>query len=219
MPTTRTITVYKFDELSLSAKDYVRMKYIGHDIDLDYIIDEAKSDGIKQGFEIDEVLYSGFSSQGDGASWTGRVMLERFLGHYLTETHPDHARYTVLLMLMEDGWVEHFVSISRKSFMYNHSNTMQIEAAYMGYVSAKDDATIGADCPLQGAHVTALYEAIDVNTLLDELYEWALKEAKEYADGIYEKLEEAYDDVMSDQHISMTADANEWEFDETGRLI
>mgnify|MGYP003353987709 FL=1 len=57
------------------------------------------------------------------------------------------------------------------------------------------------------------------SSLLDELYDWVLDEAKSYANEIYERLESEYDDLMSDQHISLTADANGWEFDETGRLI
>jgi len=219
MPSTRTITVYKYDELSDRAKENMKSKYIAGSIDLDYVIDNAKEDGDKFGFMIDEVLYSGFSSQGDGASWTGTIQLQRFLEHHLKEDHPDYGRYTVLLTLLEDGWAEHQVSVSRKSFMYNHSNTMQIDQQYMGYVATTEDAVIRAACPLQGANVQELYEGILIDGLLDDLYEWALKEAKNYADEIYDRLESAYDDEMSDQHVSLMADANEWEFDESGRLI
>jgi len=219
MPSTKTITVYKYDELSNKAKDNVKYKYIAGNIDLDYVIDDAKREGEKFGFMIDEVLWSGFSSQGDGASWTGTIQLQRFLEHHLKEDHPDYGRYTVLLTLLEDGWAEHHVSVSRKSFMYNHSNTMQIDQQYMGYVATTEDAVIGAACPLQGANVQELYDGILIDGLLDDLYEWALKEAKNYADEIYRRLESAYDDEMSDQHVSLMADANEWEFDESGRLI
>ncbi|NCX55970.1 MAG: hypothetical protein EBW87_02075 [Burkholderiaceae bacterium] len=219
MPSTKTITVYKYDELSEKAKDNVKYKYIAGNIDLDYVIDDAKREGEKFGFMIDEVLYSGFSNQGDGASWTGTIQLQRFLEHHLKEDNPDYGRYTVLLTLLEDGWAEHSVSVSRKSFMYNHSNTMQIDQQYMGYVATTEDAVIRAACPLQGANVQELYEGILIDSLLDDLYEWALKEARKYADHIYDLLEQAYDDEMSDQHVSLMADANEWEFDETGRLI
>jgi hypothetical protein len=218
MPSTRTITVYKYDELSDRAKDNVRAKYICP-VDLDYVIDDAKREGEKFGFMIDEVLYSGFSSQGDGASWTGTIQLQRFLEHHLKEDHPDYARYTVLLTLIEDGWTAPRVTISRKSFMYNHSNTMQIDQQYMGYGATTEDAVIRAACPLQGANVQELYDGILIDGLLDDLYEWALKEAKNYADHIYDLLEQAYEYDMSDQHVSLTADANEWEFDESGRLI
>lgn len=219
MPTTRTILVYKYDELSDNAKDNVKTKYIAPNIDLEYVIDNAKHEGVERGFEIEDVSWSGFSSQGDGASWTGRVLLDKFLNYHLKENHADYARYTVLLTLAGDGWVDNFVNVGRKAFMYNHSGTMTIDQPYMGYVNAKDDATIGTECPLQGASVPQLYEGIDINNLLDDLYQWMLREAKSYADEIYKDLEAAYDDEMSDQHVSVMADANEWEFDETGRLI
>jgi hypothetical protein len=218
MPSTKTITVYRYDELSDRAKENVKVKYIAGSIDLDYVIDDAKRESEKFGFMIDEVLYSGFSSQGDGASWTGEVVLFKFLEHYLKEDNPDYGRYTVLLTLIEDGWTEPRVTISRKSFMYNHSNTMRVDQVGMGYYQAEDEV-IKAACPLQGASVQELYEGILIDGLLDDLYEWALKEAKNYADHIYDLLEQAYDDEMSDQHVSLTADANEWEFDESGRLI
>lgn len=219
MPTTRTITIYKYDELSESAKDTVRAKYIGIDLDMEHIIDDAKREGEKRGFDLDEVLWSGFNSQGDGASWTGQVKLQTFLEHHLKENDPNYAKYTTLLMLIDDGWVEHLVSISRKSFMYNHANTMRIDQEFMGYVNATEEAVIGKDGPLQGANVLQLYEGLNIHSLLDDLYEWVLKEAKDYANEIYERLESEYEDLMSDQHISLTADANGWEFDETGRLI
>ena len=219
MPTTRTITIYKYDELSHTAKDYVKTKYIAPNIDMDYVIDNAKHEGVERGFDIDDVSWSGFCSQGDGASWTGQVKLQTFLEHHLKENDPNYAKYTTLLMLIDDGWVENLISISRKSFMYNHSNTMRIDQEFMGYVNATEEAVIGKDGPLQGANVLQLYEGLDIHSLLDDLYEWVLKEAKDYADEIYERLESEYDDLMSDQHISLTADANGWEFDETGRLI
>jgi hypothetical protein len=221
MPSTKTITVYRYDELSDRAKENVKVKYIAGSIDLDYVIDDAKREGEKHGFAIDEVLWSGFSSQGDGASWTGEIVLFKFLEHYLKEDNPDYGRYTVLLTLLEDEWVEPRITISRKSFMYNHSNTMRVDQVGMGYYQA-DDAernVIKAACPLQGANVQELYDGILIDGLLDDLYGWALDEAKNYADEIYRRLESAYDDEMSDQHVSLMADANEWEFDESGRLI
>lgn len=221
MPSTRIIAVYRFDELSNKAKDNVKYKYIAGNIDLDYIIDDAKREGEKLGFMLDEVLYSGFSSQGDGASWTGEVVLQTFLERYLTEDNPDYARYTVLLTLLEDEWVEKRITISRKSFMYNHSNTMRVDQVGMGYYRAEDAerCVIKAACPLQGANVQELYDGILIDGLLYDLYEWVEREAKNYADEIYSRLERAYDDEMSDQHVSLMADANQWEFDETGRLI
>ena len=64
-----------------------------------------------------------------------------------------------------------------------------------------------------------LYEGIDIDGLLEQVYEAALDEAKNYADKIYSALEEAYDYEMSDAHVTEISDINGWEFDETGRIV
>ena len=222
MPIEITITAYAYSELQGTAKERAREKLVEWRTDhewWDCVYEASKEKGKELGFNIEDIRFSGFCSQGDGASWTGQVKLQTFLEHHLKENDPNYAKYTTLLMLIDDGWVENLISISRKSFMYNHSNTMQFEFAYMGYVNATEDGVIGAECPLQGANVKQLYEGIDIDGLLYDLHEWALREAKDYADEIYAQLEAAYDDAMSDQHVSVMADANEWEFDEMGRLI
>lgn len=220
MPTTRTITVYKFQELDDKARDHVRTKYIGPHIDLEYVIDDHKREGEKYGFFIDDVSWSGFYSQGDGASWTGDIVLRTFIeNHLLKPDSPDYGSLVTLLELYADGWIEERVSVSRSGYMYNHSGTMRIDQVGYGYATAKEGDTINAASPLQGANVQELYEGIDIDMLLNDIYDAALVEAKSYADKIYSALEEAYDYEMSDAHIAEIADINGWEFDETGRIV
>ena len=220
MPSTKTITVYTYDELSDTAKDNVRVKYIGPDIDLEYIIDDHKREGEKLGFNIDEVAWSGFSSQGDGASWTGDIVLRTFIeNHLLKPDSPNYGSLITLLELHNDGWIEERVSVSRRGFLANHSGTMQIDQVGYGYATAKEGDTINAASPLQGANVAELFEGIDIDMLLNDIYDAALIEAKKYADKIYSALEEAYDYEMSDAHIAEIADINGWQFDETGKIV
>ena len=220
MPMTKTITVYKYDELSDEAKDNVKAKYIAPGIDLEYVIDDHKREGEKLGFYIDDVSWSGFNSQGDGASWTGDIVLRTFIeNHLLKPDSPNYGSLITLLELYNDGWIEEKVSVSRTGYMYNHSGTMRIDQVGYGYAVAKEGDTIKAASPLQGADVRELYEGIDIDGLLEQVYEAALDEAKKYADKIYAALEEAYDYEMSDEHVSACADINAWEFDESGRLV
>lgn len=220
MPTTRTITVYKYDELSDNAKDNVKTKYIAPGIDLDYVIDDHKREAEKLGFHIDDVSWSGFNSQGDGASWTGDIVLRTFIeNHLLKPDSPNYGSIITLLELYNDGWIEERVSVSRRSFMHNHSGTMRIDQVGYGYATPKEGDTLRAASPLQGADVRELYEGIDIDGLLEQVYEEAIKEAKRYADKIYAALEEAYDYEMSDAHVSEISDINAWEFDETGRIV
>ena len=220
MPSTKTITVYTYDELSDTAKHNVKTKYIGPDIDLEYIIDNYKREAEKLGFNIDEVAWSGFSSQGDGASWTGDIVLRTFIeNHLLKPDSPNYGSLITLLELHNDGWIEERVSVSRSGYMYNHSGTMRIDQVGYGYATPREGDTLSAASPLQGANVRELYEGIDIDGLLEQVYEAALVEAKRYADKIYRALEEAYDYEMSDAHISEISDINGWEFDETGRIV
>ena len=132
---------------------------------------------------------------------------------------PDYGSLITLLELYNDGWIEEKVSVSRRSFMHNHSGTMRIDQVGYGYAVAKEGDTIKAASPLQGADVRELYEGIDIDMLLNDIYDAALVEAKHYADKIYAALEEAYDYEMCDEHVAEISDINAWEFDESGRLV
>ena len=105
--------------------------------------------------------------------------------------------------------------------MYSHANTMRIDQVGAGYHNPAHATvkTLEADCPLQGADVAELMDAIEIDMLLNDLDEWMLREARKYADELYSELEKAYDHEMSDDHITELADINEWEFDETGRIV
>src|SRR5574343_1879008 len=72
---TKQYNVYEFDELTNDAKEYA----INHFRDLqsddtfwsECIIDDAKTIGKLIGIDIDNIYFSGFSSQGDGACFEG----------------------------------------------------------------------------------------------------------------------------------------------------
>lgn len=70
-------TIYQFDELTDSAKEKARNWYRrACDEDTfwsEIVIDMAKEAGNMIGFDVDEIYWRGFWSQGDGACWTGSV--------------------------------------------------------------------------------------------------------------------------------------------------
>jgi hypothetical protein len=77
----RTIqtTVYKFSELSESAQNRAHEKWVTSDypIDLDFTLDQFTELLEMIGFSNIEIYYSGFHSQGDGASFTGRYTYKK----------------------------------------------------------------------------------------------------------------------------------------------
>ncbi len=70
-------TIYQFDELTDSAQENAREWYRragdGDAFWSESVIDMAKEAGKLIGFDVDEIYWRGFSSQGDGACWTGSV--------------------------------------------------------------------------------------------------------------------------------------------------
>ena len=70
---TTTQNVYTFNELSDTAKESARDWYRSDPFPdwHEFVIDGAKEVGALLGIEIDNIWFSGFSSQGDGACFTG----------------------------------------------------------------------------------------------------------------------------------------------------
>ena len=68
-------TIYQFDELTDAAKEKARewFRGIADEWGDECIIDDAKRIGAMIGFDVDKIYWRGFSSQGDGACWTGSV--------------------------------------------------------------------------------------------------------------------------------------------------
>lgn len=70
-------TIYQFDELTDAAKGQAREWFrtaSAHDTWWsESVIDDAKRIGAMIGFDVDEIYWRGFWSQGDGACWTGSV--------------------------------------------------------------------------------------------------------------------------------------------------
>lgn len=85
MPTQKTVTVYKFNELSDSARKRVLDKAIQHfEFYSDHVIDEFNMCLQDLGFFEVNCAFTGFWSQGDGASFTGY-----FNSQYLKEPNTD----------------------------------------------------------------------------------------------------------------------------------
>jgi hypothetical protein len=220
---------YTFDQLSDRAKTKA-LDWWASVLDNDwahYVIEEAKEQGKAKGFDIDDVRWSGFWSQGDGASWIGRVNLPKFIEACIPDTHPLHARAQVYAMLVNEGWVQHYTNVSLRSTFYVHSGGMSLDSIDDSALSflLRNDYDVEAptdfithECPLKGANVKDLAEGIDAELLVGELEELVLEKAKEYADEIYARLEEAYEWETSADCFAEVAFANNYLFDEEGTL-
>lgn len=217
-------TEFIYEDLSPKAKEKA-LEWFSNSLDYEWwegAYDLAKEDGKEKGFDIDDIRFSGFWSQGDGASWTGTVHLKHFLEHHLKEDNPDHHRYFVLQALLDEGWVEKYVTIERRGFHYVHADMMREGGVSLSALEDLDEDSeerLQHDGPLQRANVYQLHVGIDTDALVDDLLEWVIEEAREFADKIYKDLEQEYEDLTSEESLLSAAYANGWRFDEDGRLV
>jgi len=209
----------EFEELDQRAKDNAIHLY-GEPPDDWYecMHDRFKEEGFAKGFIIDEIQFSGFSSQGDGASWTGRVHLMPFIEHFVTHEHPEFSRYTVLMELLRNDWVDPTMGVSRKSFYYTHSGTMSYDSIRCYASLGEDNGDVIEQGILQGASVAELDQAIDTERLVCELEEFAIRMAREYADEIYKALKEEYEGYTSEDYFKELIYINGWRFNNKGEL-
>lgn len=223
---------FEFDELDERAKDKVR-DWFHQTMDYEWwdgVYDIAKEEGKERGFDIDDIRFSGFWSQGDGASWTGSVDLGKFMDYILKEAETEDSvwhrrigkdmhRYTVLRELMrEHHLVADRIDIRLQGHLYVHSGCMRAEDLYCGVPELDSDVTL-SEGVLKGANVAQLADGIDADYLCTELVDEVLYAARDYADDIYKQLEKEYDYLTSDESIAASCEANEHRFTETGELV
>lgn len=219
-------TEFSYRELSAKAQQKAR-EWFCETLDYEWwehIYEHAKQSGTERGFEIEDIRFSGFWSQGDGASWTGRVDLKQFLEHHLKEDNPDFGRYFVLQALIAENndWVEPYTNINRSGFHYVHDNMMRLESisySNLQDLDADDEERLQEEGPLQRADIYQLYKGADIDQLIDSLETWVLEEAQAYARQIYKDLESEYDHLTSDESLVEVAESNGWMFDEDGVLV
>jgi hypothetical protein len=217
-------TEFSYDELSDKAKDRVRTKHCEH-MDWEWwdsTYDYFKERGGERGFDIEDMRFSGFWSQGDGALWTGQVRLADFISYHICDTDADHHRYQILLMLLGEDWIDYAINVSQSGFHYQHSGCMRFDSTKNGAVFdllEDDNAVLQGEGVLQGANVYQLWTGIDGDSLMDDLDTLIEKEAKAYADELYKALEEDYEAMTSDEAIADDCYINGRRFEEDGTEI
>ena len=200
--------VFTFDELSESAKetarDWMRELESG-DFDTEFVYEDANSAAKVLGIEIDidGIMWSGFSSQGDGACFTGRYYCApnssaKIRENYPTETdlHAIAGTLTALQVghrLLTGHTLNAKVSQEGRGV---HEMTMSVEV----YDEETGEELWGEDGD-------------------DEIVKTILEAMRDFARWIYKNLEAEYDYPTSDEAIDETIRANDYEFDEHGEVI
>lgn len=197
----RTIekTLYQFDELSDRAKETARQWWRNlesEEFDSECVISDAVECARILGIEIDGtpnkpvVHWSGFWSQGDGASFSGRYAYVKGAAKAIRE----HAPQDIELHNIADA----LQAVQRRNFYgleattthtgrYQHSGSMRVDVIGRDYRDVSED---------------------DEDTLREAL--------RSFADWIYRQLEKEYEYRMSDENVDESISINEYEFDESG---
>lgn len=154
------------------------------------------------GIDVDRMYFSGFSSQGDGACFEGRVDdWAKFL---------ESAGYTcpALTALAAEAW-----SFSVKhSGHYYHENCTHFSSDMVSpndYSESEMDEFVYTHSPydtdIQNAAFVAILKGYDFAKLEDELEE----AFKSHMRDLYSRLEVEYDDLTSDTAVLESLDAND----------
>lgn len=233
MSKTIEVEVYRYEELSDSAKKKARDWYIeGMDYEWwEGVYEMAGADGYELGFVIDKINFSGFCSQGDGARWTGQVDV----GAWLKAHAPDSIGVSALIALVNTGYIEKHVSVTApKHSHYCHENTMDVaEVQYDGRFYDSNDLddmeleveTIEGQGIFDGMPVLRVLELIASDDTcpykfsnIAKLDEDIEESAKDYARDIYKQLREEYEYLCSDEMMLDHFNCNDYHFTEEGVL-
>lgn len=215
---------YTFEELSPEAKSNALDEM--RDINVEYtewhqpVIEDFEEEMKELGLEEVEVQYSGFYSQGDGASFTGLVYDSKtFMSKALhlkdtewldmgEEEKPEDEDSRLRADLLDIGFdtrekltPDNFrIAIDRISSRYAHENTIR------GRVDIDDiPESIEDEIPI---------EAI-AGEIEEKVTDWARSEAK----TLYHKLEKYFDELRSDEVIEETIIESDYRFNKDGTSV
>jgi len=207
------LTVYTASELKSQfpkAFDKAREKY-NDTVDVEWW-DDCYEDLLNiaplMGFSIERknIQFSGFWSQGDGASFTGSAIFAAdALEKVKTECPIDTELHRIAAECAEYGKAGIRCNIIRTSSHYCHENTVTVDATSSATESDVENgyaAEVGDDCevePETGKSVTETCRS---------LMRWH-----------YRQLEKECGYLSGEECFLETADANDWHFDEYGDLV
>lgn len=202
---TEQISIYKYNELSDKAKekarDWWRNASCGETYWSECVIDEVKEQGAFMGLDIENVYFSGFWSQGDGAcfegSWrAGSVNAAKVADGWgdCKETQEIKAIAASFAELAK-AWPEAGFKVKHRGH-YSHENCTDFD------VELGDNA--------QGE---SGYEGE-----IDEAESALIETAKKLMRWTHRQLEKAYEDYNSDENIAGNIEANNYEFTVDGKI-
>lgn len=196
----KTITVYKFSELTPTVQERVLDKMRDWQVD-DYNWYESEIDYWKEkldliGFENAEIAFSGFYSQGDGASFTADINSEKIFNTlaYCAKRYDDALTiYLAEKLYQNDGFK---MTMKQTNSRYSHERTVSVN--------------IDIDYRYRDNRFWT-------NIMTD--FEYMLDMYRiDLCHAIYKSLETGYEHLTSDESIIEMIKTNEYEFTIDGKF-
>jgi hypothetical protein len=185
----------------------------------DGTIEDAVTQGEERGFNIStnnsgrtSFYFSGFCSQGDGASWEGTIDVPKWVEW--AKANGDAPFTDMQLLWMQEAWRNDFLGTSLSvttSGNYSHSNTMSLDYDLDCTEGYTDEVTEGVFKGMDAETFTRMFRG------MLNIEEEALKAARAYADEYYKILEEEYDYLTSEE--CFIEQMQDIEYDEEGEEI
>lgn len=201
MPQTKTYTVYTFDELSDEAKEKALDECRDHNTDdnwHDFVIEYWQDEKLPaMGFQNAKIAYSGFWSQGDGASFTCKA--ESFDVLEFLKSQKALKDFPTLVKYIRNESIAVNASVYRIDTYYSHENTVSVETEVVYYKDVSSEL-----------YVKIEKEEARLNGLIKEVVRSTSRQ-------IYNELEESYESLRTDEAVKDTILANEYTFDINGK--
>lgn len=202
-----SITAYEYDELSPEAKENAvkvwREKYPDYpeydwyDFEFEYWKEKLE----ELGYNDANISFSGFWSQGDGASFTAKLDSEIIKNRFLKDDEKELLKNCII-----------YGEIYRTSNHYSHKYTVDCRISDIDYSNEIYD--------MEDDDEDKYREIVDrIDGILRDIEDFILVDARNLMTEIYDELEKEYEYLTSDEQIGEMISCNGCEFTEKGELI
>ena len=193
--TTKT-KVFEFNELSATAQNNAielnRDININGDYWSDTTIEDFKEIGAKFGLDIDNIYFSGFWSQGDGACFTGNYEYKKGALKAIKKEYPNFIELHEIIELLQK---------EQKRFFYNVQTTIENNGSNYSH---ENSVTIDSYNSNTGDY---MHESCTIGDTL-----------RDFMRLIYTTLEKEYNCATNNDTIKECLINNEYDFLESGEL-
>lgn len=223
---------YTFDQLSDKLKEEAIEANRDINVSSDWhdpVIEGFQEDLSEMGVEEVKVEYSGFYSQGDGASFTGGVQdIKKFLVKTLGLTEYSDEELDELPESIKEkveGFIDSLTIVFNRKYgsRYYHANTCQTDF----WCEILNNAFYDEEYPNGKIYLTDRVITgnplvfMDLQEEIDKIEKAAEEWRSEQCQELYSSLEKEYDYLQSDEAVAETLESNgtEFEVDEDGELV